>query len=97
MTTSEAEAPKASGAQGIFAKSPMIFSIDSKNETLFSKCSLQNNTVVCSLLWSICFSIKGLMVYLFTCIAMVNISVWSLILSVLDERYLGVKKRAHII
>lgn len=35
MTTSEA--PKASGAQGIFAKSPMIFSIDSKNETLFSK------------------------------------------------------------
>jgi len=37
MTTSEAEAPKASGAQGIFAKSPMIFSIDSKNETLFSK------------------------------------------------------------
>ena len=40
MTTSEAEAPKASGAQGIFAKSPMIFSIDSQNETLFSKCSL---------------------------------------------------------
>jgi len=37
MTTPEAEAPKASGAQGIFAKSPMIFSIDSKNETLFSK------------------------------------------------------------
>jgi len=38
MTTSTSEAPpKASGAQGIFAKSPMIFSIDSKNETLFSK------------------------------------------------------------
>jgi len=36
-TTTPAEAPKASGAQGIFAKSPMIFSIDSKNETLFSK------------------------------------------------------------
>ena len=37
MTTTTEAPPKASGAQGIFAKSPMIFSIDSKNETLFSK------------------------------------------------------------
>ena len=42
-TTTPSEAPpKASGAQGIFAKSPMIFSIDSKNETLFSKFRCNN-------------------------------------------------------
>ena len=67
MTTSEA--PKASGAQGIFAKSPMIFSIDSKNETLFSKfvAKYDNRLFFACLLvgWDICFAVRvdGIAVY----------------------------------